>query len=552
MAVSALVPCRRVMGCQVEPDWCSAVRRLVRRAPHVGMRLELGALPRRAAERMCALTRVVLQGLSFGFSTPLFERVSLDFDVGWTGLIGANGSGKTTLLRLIAGELLPSEGSSRVVPGGEVVWCRQQSLDRVLELERFSLDSSKAALRWRGLLGLPDAQRGRFETLSAGERKRWQLALELASDPAVLLMDEPTNHLDSEARQVVCDALLAFRGVGILVSHDRALLDRVTTRTGRIRASKVELCPGNFGAAEAEWQARQRRVSSAKEVLTQTRRRIAERVDQQKRRAASAERDRSTRRRMKDKNDHDARGMLAKNRAEMAGKRLARDASALESRLGRVEQELSGLFEDKRLGRDLFADYAPWPKPLILRVAFDALQAGPRRLLGQTALDIARTDKICLVGPNGSGKTSLLRELARQNPRAWSQSVHLPQSLAPDAQRGLAAALLGLPALERGRVLGFVAALGSEPDAVLASPAWSPGELRKVLLGLGLARHAPALILDEPTNHFDLPSIERIERLLSLFPGCVVLITHDERLAERVATRALAIERGELVERRVG
>jgi ATPase subunit of ABC transporter with duplicated ATPase domains len=99
-------------------------------------------------------------------------------------------------------------------------------------------------------------------------------------------------------------------------------------------------------------------------------------------------------------------------------------------------------------------------------------------------------------------------------------------------------------------VLGFVAALGSDPDAVLRSNAWSPGQTRKVALALGLAAHAPALILDEPTNHFDLPSIERLERLLVAFPGCVLLITHDDALAARVATRRFSIESAELVELR--
>jgi ATPase subunit of ABC transporter with duplicated ATPase domains len=96
-----------------------------------------------------------------------------------------------------------------------------------------------------------------------------------------------------------------------------------------------------------------------------------------------------------------------------------------------------------------------------------------------------------------------------------------------------------------------VAALGSDPDAILRSHAWSPGETRKVALALGLAAHAPALILDEPTNHFDLPSIERLERLLVAFPGAIVLVTHDEALAARVATRSFAIQATTLIEREV-
>ncbi len=120
--------------------------------------------------------------------------------------------------------------------------------------------------------------------------------------------------------------------------------------------------------------------------------------------------------------------------------------------------------------------------------------------------------------------------------------------MSPEFGAELARTLRELPADRRGRALEIVAALGSDPDAILASPRWSPGETRKVALALGLMSSAPALILDEPTNHFDLPSIERLERLLAGFPGALLLVTHDAVLAERVATRRLRFDAGALVE----
>jgi ATPase subunit of ABC transporter with duplicated ATPase domains len=496
------------------------------------------------------MTRISIEHMSFGFSTPLFERLSACFDVGWTGLVGSNGSGKTTLLRLIAGELAPSEG--RVSWTGDtkvLVWCRQASRDQRAELLAFAQDSSKAAQRWRGLLGVTPEHGERFDRLSPGERKRWQLAWALAQQPDVLLLDEPTNHLDAEARERIVSALRRFEGTGILVSHDRELLDAICTRTARLRGHTLELYPGGYGLARDEWQARERATATAKAQLGKVEARLARRADEQRRRAASAERDRSVSRRAKGKHDHDARTLLAQNKAEMAGKRLARDAAALETRLGRVRTELGQLRVEKELGAELFAGYSPWSKPIVLRAAFDELGVAGRRLLGRTSLTLGRSDKVALRAPNGAGKTTLLAELARQNPEVFAEALYLPQSLEPEAQAELRVRLAALDRGARGRVLSFVAALGSDPDSLLRSSAWSPGEARKLALALGLDRHAPALILDEPTNHFDLPSIERLERLLERFPGCVVLVTHDTALAQRVATRFWCIESRELVER---
>jgi ATPase subunit of ABC transporter with duplicated ATPase domains len=360
-------------------------------------------------------------------------------------------------------------------------------------------------------------------------------------------MSPPTTSTARRARRWSARSRV-FAGVGILVSHDRALLDALTTRSGRLGGRGLELCPGNYTASQAEWEARREATISAKLDLRKETRRVSARLSQQRERAVQADADRSARRGMKDKNDHDARSMLRKNRAEMASRRLAQDAASLSSRLGRVERKLAELHVEKRLGGTLLPDYRPWPKPIVLRLAFDALYAGSRRLLGQTHLDIARHDKLVIRGPNGAGKTCLVGELERQNPNVFAQSVYLPQRLPGTLEQKLRSSLGALPADARGRVLNLVAALGSDPDAVLASSAWSPGEARKVALAWGLVGHAPALILDEPTNHFDLPSIERLEQLLHAFPGCVLLISHDQALTERVATRSLSLIDGKLVE----
>src|SRR5690606_17031648 len=149
----------------------------------------------------------------------------------------------------------------------------------------------------------------------------------------------------------------------------------------------------------------------------------------------------------------DARSILRKNSAESAGRRLARDAAALDSRLGRIDAEIASLRAEKQLGGDLFADYVPWPKPIGLRVSLAALFAGDERLLGRTSVDIGRADKVTLEGPNGCGKSSFIGELRRQNPLVFAESVYLPQSLSREAPGELARALAELPARQRGRAL---------------------------------------------------------------------------------------------------
>jgi ATPase subunit of ABC transporter with duplicated ATPase domains len=238
----------------------------------------------------------------------------------------------------------PSLGTFTWRPTVPSAWCRQQSQDQRRELEPFAADSSAAAHRWRGLLDVDSSSPERWEQLSAGERKRWQLAQVLAQEPDVLLLDEPTNHLDETARQLLQQALARFRGVGILVSHDRALLDALTTRTLRIiggmvggtAGSSVELCPGNYTASAQEWQARREATVAAKNGLQREQRRVAQRRHAQRERALQANAQRNTSRRMKDANDSDARSIMAQNRAGSAARRLAQDTSALASRLGRI------------------------------------------------------------------------------------------------------------------------------------------------------------------------------------------------------------------------
>ncbi|MFT3696862.1 MAG: ATP-binding cassette domain-containing protein [Kofleriaceae bacterium] len=453
---------------------------------------------------------------------PLFASIDLHLR-GSIGIVGENGAGKSTLVKLITGELAPSAGRVLIEPRDALIIACPQGLDEIPD------GAHALAGRWPALLGLEPDQLDRWPTLSPGERRRWQFGCALDRDPDVLILDEPTNHVDVACRARVIDALRRFRGTLLVVSHDRELLDGVTEQTLRVHGGGAQLYAGSYAVAKPQWEAERAhaidlRHAAQREADRAQRHLVRARDDQ---RATEAQK--SGAKRKKGPKDHDQTTITRTTKIAWAeagaGRRVEVARRAADAALAAVP-ELENI---EQLGRSIFVDYEKCPRKFVLEL--DVPEVWPA--LDRVRVAVKPNDRIRVAGDNGAGKTTLLRALLEHSDVA-DRILYLPQELPADLD--LVREVKQLRPDVRGRVLSLLAALGVDPDRVLASPSPSPGEARKLALALGLGRQVWAVILDEPTNHLDLPSIERLEAALAAYPGAVVVTSHDGAFAERITT----------------
>ena len=183
---------------------------------------------------------------------------------------------------------------------------------------------------------------------------------------------------------------------------------------------------------------------------------------------------------------------------------------------------------EKRYDADVWLDAAPSRRKVLLRMGPQTLALGDATL-SVPALHIGNVDHIGLVGDNGTGKTTLVKQIVGCLPDG-TRALYIPQEPGDADKRATLAALCGLPDARRGRVLSIVAQLNSEPERILEGGAISPGEMRKLMLALGILDAPELIVMDEPTNHLDLGSTVALERMLAAYPAALLLVSHDAKL----------------------
>ncbi len=530
------------------------------------------------------MSTIVCSTLSFSWpdGTAVFSDLSFTVPAGRTGLVAPNGAGKSTLLKLIAGEYVPDRGS--VVVDGLVGYLPQTlplagepTVAEVLGIapviralaaieagdaseENFTAvgndwDAEERARAQLDRLGLGDIALDRpLGTLSGGQVVSLGLAARLLERPDVLLLDEPTNNLDRDARRRLHDVLGDWQGCLLLVSHDRALLDRMD-RIAELDHGRISSSGGNFSAYEtakrAAREAAEKNLRGAEQDLKREKRELQQARERAARRASTGARTNTDIPRI-------VQGGLKRRAQESAGKADDVHSRRVADARTRLDEADRALREDDTVALSLPDTTVPAG-----RTVFHGERIRVRELFAGDGVNLAvrGPERIALTGGNGTGKSTLLRVVsgglapdAGLMTRADGRVAYLSQrldllDLGRSTLENLQAFAPRLPATERMHLLARF--LFREERAQLPVGALSGGErLRATLLCVLRAEPAPQLLLlDEPTNNLDLVSVTQLTAALGAYRGAFVVVSHDDRfLADIGVTRWLRLADGVLTE----
>jgi len=456
-------------------------------------------------------------------AVPLFENITFQLNQGWTALVGPNGSGKTTLLKLICGILHPDSGT--IIISGPRYYAEQRTDSKPPESIDFLHSNRKMAFRLKSSLKIGDDWLEKWDLLSHGERKRCQIATALFTEPTLLAIDEPSNHLDFNARQVLLEALKGYKGIGLLVSHDRELMDTICMDTIFIDPPRIDIRRTSYTQAAAEREKEnQGKIAEHERAEKEVKKLKKKAIRQKEKVARTAKLDSKRHIRRK---DHDAKAK--KDLGRLTGK------DAVQGRIyKRIEKKLENARElqdsiDYRKSFSLGIQFQEEGSGRFFPVIIPSgtLMLGKIKTLKFPELTIQYGDKIGLFGNNGSGKSTFLDHLITTLNLPPDKLIYIPQEIPVSQSRSIIESIHQFNGELKGRMMILISRLGSDPHRLLETDIPTPGEVRKLLLAAGILKHPAMIILDEPTNHMDLPSIECVEQALKECPCTQLLVSHD-------------------------
>lgn len=483
-----------------------------------------------------ALITLIDAHLAYG-DLPLLDEANISIEPGErVGLIGRNGTGKSSLLSVLAGKTMLDNGQLQRMDGLTIHYVEQEpqlpdapTLKESLILRGKLDETTDEREKWRILAKL-DENLSHFELnpnadpklTSGGEKKRAALALAFTLAPQLLLLDEPTNHLDMRAIRLLearsQDELKNQRSL-VVITHDRAFLDKVATRIVELDRGVLRSYPGNFAAYET----RKEEELAAEEL---ERRRFDKFWAQEEVWIRKGIEARRTRNEGRVKRLEQLRRERAARRDQMGSIRMSIDAG---EKSGKIVAEVKGLsksFGDCVIVKDL--DFT-----------------------------LMRGDRLGLIGRNGAGKSTLIKLLlGKIQPDAGTvklgtniklayfdqlrEQLDLTKTVAETISPGSDWVEIGG---ERKHIIAYLGDFLFPPRrANVPVSSLSGGERNRLLLARLFALPANLLVLDEPTNDLDIDSLELLEQTLAVYPGTIILVSHDRRFLDNVVTEVLAPE----------
>ncbi len=487
------------------------------------------------------MNSIKIRNLSYKYPSavePIFHAINLDFEEGWSSVTGINGSGKSTLLKLISNELKCEKG---MITGNDlVVYCAQNTEFPPPELEEFMMTYTKEAYKLRDLLHVKDEWLGSWDVLSHGERKRLQLAVALSADSDVLMVDEPTNHLDYRSQAIVLEALLSYKGVGILVSHDRALLDALSKHTVMLKSGEVLKYRSKFSLAQ---EAYDQTLSHKKKVLNEQEhelKKLGKAVQVQREKVSLAKKRFSK----KGVGKFDSSLKEKINGAILTGKDK-NDGQILQRTVTKqrhLSENMNKLSKEYATGITFEGTIAKHNFPIAIEKSSIALFESTQLSFPRLSVDVG--EKIGISGENGVGKSTFIEYFIKKVDFAHD-FLYIAQEITDTQAQKLFEDVNDLNTDTKGELFTLIQRLGSDAKALLSSSVPSPGEMRKLLIAQGLLKCPSLIILDEPTNHMDLESIQLLESALKEYAGALLFITHDKTFLENLSTKQWLFEKSE-------